>query len=424
MSSRWEILFQYMPDLSQYISIAVVLDKSQPSPILKVVDNSNYPTGVAQTIAGILSVTQPDNITVANSNFSAPDIFWSSGALVPAILELRLDTSQTFQRSGPGYTVIYTVRAPGYSDTVLTKTFTLQYTPSTLIITNNFDIFTPQLSVQDSTTYTQTGVTFDSVTDSWGAQIITVNGTTQTITGSGQTFDLAYLGQYYDAQYDVGLTVTPIYTITASSFVTVIDQLQTSTTLYARVAPTLSALQTDLANLKSQLDAAVCDCNLYQILFDRYNLASAIYSQLVARGQSGSLAGLNQYINQLLKIFNNNVTPTYVNTNQVIPPYDWGTGSGTVNWTDILGRPNTVTVEWLVAPANGFPGPGATIYTDNRMTDVAASRIYVFRNGFPQFNANPTDGDTYYTKNTADNFLTFSSPLGAGEKIIVLILPL
>ena len=278
--------------------------------------------------------------------------------------------------------------------------------------------------MQDSTTYLQGALSFDSVTDSWTAQIISVNGTTQSINGSGQTFDLAYLGQYYDSQYDVGLTVTPVYSITASPFVTIIDQLQTSITLYARVAPTLSALQTDLANLKSQLDAAICDCNLYQVLFDRYNLASSIYSQLVARGQSGSLAGLNQYINQLLKIFNNNVTPTYVNTNQVIPPYDWGTGTGSVNWVDILGKPNTITVEWLVAPANGFPGPGSTVYTDNRMTNVPASRIYIFRNGFPQFNANPSDGDTYFTKNTADNFLTFSSPLGAGEKIIVLILPL
>lgn len=413
-----------MPDLSQYISIAVVLDKSQPSPIFKVIDNSNYPFGVTPTIAGILSVTQPDNITVSNSNFATPNIYWSGSSLVPAILELRLDTSQTFQRSGPGYTVIYTVRAPGYSDTVLTKTFALQYTPPTIIITNNFDIFTPQLTVQDSTTYTQPSLTFDAVTDAWGAQIISVNGTTHTITGAGLTFDLAYLGEYYDSQYDIGLTITPSYTITASAFVTIIDLLQTSIILYARVAPTLSVLQTDLANLKSQLDAAVCDCNLYQILFDRYNLASSIYSQLVARGQSGSLAGLNDYINQLLKIFNNNVTPVYVNTNQVIPPYDWGSDAGAVNWVDILGKPSTITVEWLVAPANGFPGPGTTVYTDNRMVNIPASRIYVFRNGFPQFSANPTDGDTYYTKNTADNFLIFSAALGAGEKIIVLILPL
>lgn len=413
-----------MADLSQYISIAVILDKSQPSPIFKVVDNSNYPSGVAQTIAGILSVTQPDNITISNSNFSAPNIYWSSGALVPAILELRLDTSQTFQRSGPGYTVVYTVRAPGYSDTVLTKTFTLQYTPPTIVISNNFDIFTPQLSVQDTTTYQQSGLNFSGITDSWGAQIISVNGVTQTITGSGSSFSLVYLGNYYDSEYDIGLTITPVYVITASPFVTIIDQLQTSIVLFGQIPPTLLALQTDLATLKSQLDAAVADCNLYNILFDRYNLASSIYSQLVARGQSGSLAGLNLYVAQLLKIFNNNVTPVYVNTNQVIPAYNWGSAAGSVNWTNIIGKPNTITVEWLVAPSNGFPGPGAITYVDNRMTNIPSSRIYVFRNGIPQFSANPTDGDTYYTKNTADNFLTFSSALSTGEKLIVLILPL
>lgn len=413
-----------MPDLSQYISIAVVLDKSQPSPIFKVIDNSNYPAGVALTIAGILSVTQPDNITLSNTNFSSPDIYWNGSFLQPAILALRLDTSQTFQRSGPGYTVVYTVRAPGYADTVLIKTFTLQYSPPTIVISNNFDIFTPDLSVQDATTYAQTGLTSTTVTRAWTAQIITVIGTTRTITGAGETFDLNYVGQYYDSEYDIALTITPVYVIMASAFVTIVDQLQMAITLFAQIPPTLLALQVGLATLKSQLDAAVCDCNTYQILFDRYNLASSIYSQLVARGNSSSLAGLNLYVAQLLKIFNNNVNPTYVNTNGVIPAYDWGAAGGSVNWIDIIGKPNTITVEWLVAPSNGFPGPGATVYTDNRLANVPASRVFVFRNGFPQFNANPTDGDTYYTKNTADNFLTFSAALGAGEKIIVLILPL
>src|SRR6267142_5785487 len=158
-----------MADLSSVISIAVLLDKSQPTPLFRVVDNSSYPTGVAITIAGILSVTQPDNVTVVNTNFSTPNIYWSGSALVPADLELRLDTSSSFQRGGTGYTIIYTVRAPGYDDTILTKVFPLSYTPPTMVITNNFDIFTPELSVQDSTVYLQTNVDFISVNRAWSA---------------------------------------------------------------------------------------------------------------------------------------------------------------------------------------------------------------------------------------------------------------
>src|SRR6185295_20400928 len=102
------------------------------------------------------------------------------------------DNTSSFQRGGSGYIVIYTVRAPGYDDTVLTKTFSLSYTPPALVVTNNFDIFTPDLSAQDSTTYTQSNLDLISVTRQWTADIITVSGTTQTISGAAQTIDLAY----------------------------------------------------------------------------------------------------------------------------------------------------------------------------------------------------------------------------------------
>jgi hypothetical protein len=135
------------------------------------------------------------------------------------------------------------------------------------------------------------------------------------------------------------------------------------------------------------------------------------------------LAGLDTYIYQLQKIFNNDVNPTYVNTNEVIPPYDWGTGGTSVAWVDITGKPSTVTVEWVVGDV-GFPGVGATTFTNANLLNVPIARVYVFRNGLPQFSANPGDGDTYYTKNTADTFLTFSSALALAEKLIVLIIPL
>lgn len=413
-----------MADLSQYISIAVVLDKSQSTPTFTIIDNSNYPTGVAQTIAGILSVTQPDGITISNSNFGSPNIFWSGSALVPAELELRLDNSNSFQRGGAGYIITYTVRAAGYTDTTLTKVFSLQYAPPALVITDNFDIFTPHLSVQDSTNYTQTNLTYISTTRAWSADIITVNGTGQNKTGSGQTLDLSWLGSYYDSIYNINLTVFPQWQLQgAYTFVRIIDDLASAATFHAQIPPTLSQLLASLTILKSQVDAAICDCNTYNTLLARYNLASNIYSQLIYRGQSGSLAGLDTYVYQLEKIFNNNVNPTYVNTNTAIPAYDWGSAAGSVSWADITGKPSTITVEWLVG-AGGFPGPGAMTYVDARLVNIPVTQIDVFRNGLPQLSANQGDGDTYITKNTADNFITFSAALSASEKIIIQILPL
>src|SRR5579859_4262772 len=129
-----------MPDLSAYISIAAVIDNSGGSPVIRIIDNSAYPTGVAQTVKGILSITQPDMQTISNSDFTNPDIFWNSGALVQASKTLRLANNQRFQNGG--YLITYTVRATGYTDTVLTKSFILNYNPPTPVITPGFDNFT------------------------------------------------------------------------------------------------------------------------------------------------------------------------------------------------------------------------------------------------------------------------------------------
>lgn len=412
-----------MADLSQYINFTVALDKRQSPAQFRVYDQSNYPPGVAQTIAGILTITQPDGITVSNTNFSNPNIFWDGSGLPPSIQELRLDTSGSFQRGGTGYIIIYTVRAPGYTDTVLTKTFSLQYNPPIVLISNNFDIFTPNLSVQDVTYYNQPSATLFNFARDWTAAIISVEGTTVNTTGTGQVFSLTVNGTYYDSIYNITLTVFPIYTLTNYPFVTFIDNLATAATYYAQIPPTLAALLASLTTLKAQVDAAICDCNIYQVLLARYTLASNIYSQLIYRGQSGSLAGLATYVYQLEKIFNNNVNPTYVNTNTEIPAYNWGGGAGSVTWTDITGKPSTITVEWTVG-AVGFPGVGATVYTDSRLTGIFVAQVNVIRNGIPQFNSNQSDGDTYFTKFTADGFLTFSPALAALEKIIIQILPL
>ena len=64
----------------------------------------------------------------------------------------------------------------------------------------------------------------------------------------------------------------------------------------------------------------------------------------------------------------------------------------------------------------GFPSIGATTYTNASFS--GADIMLVFRNGLPQFNKNPGDGDTYFT--FAGTTVTFSAALGAGEKIIII----
>jgi hypothetical protein len=68
----------------------------------------------------------------------------------------------------------------------------------------------------------------------------------------------------------------------------------------------------------------------------------------------------------------------------------------------------------------GFPAVGATTYTNALFSD--ADIMLVFRNGLPQFNRDPGDGDTYFT--FTGTTVTFSSALGSGEKIIIISIKL
>lgn len=382
-------------------------------------DTGTYPGGVAPTLIGYFIITQPDGVTVTGS-FGSPDISWTGSSLSQANKELRLNNSNGFQQGN--YQITYWVRETGYTDTMLTKTFNLNYIPPSLSISNTLNEFTPDLSVSDQTSYSQTGFTFISANQSWAANINSVLGTGQNISGNGYTFDLNYQGGYYDSIYTITLTSQPQYQLNSpANWVTIIDKIVLTVVYQAQIPPTLVQLQAGLTLLKQQLDAAVNDCNTYPGLLSNYNLASSIYDNLVRRGQANDLSGLDAYVWQLQTIFNNNVVPTYLNTNGLIPPYNWGSGSGTVSWINITGKPSTILVEWLVG-AGGFPGNGATVYTDARLVGIPINQLLVFRNDLPQYAANQSDGNTYFTKVTGNNFITFSQALTTGERIIIYVL--
>lgn len=398
-----------MPDLSAYINISAILDNSGASPVITIIDTSAYPVGVAQQIAGILSITEPDGIADSNTDFTHPNIYWQSGALVQAVRPLRLATNARFQNGG--YSITYSVRCPGYSDTVLTKTFTLGYTAPVPVLSPAFDNFTPSLKVNDATNWQVAGLTLQTVNDAWSTVIRSVGGTNQTVTGAGTTADLVYQGSYYDAFYDVSLTAIVTWEIPgASPWVTVVDKFTPPTqTFQSEIPPTLAQLLTSLTVLKSQLDAAQSNPN-YGLLQITYMYAVDIYTHLIDRGQSSALAGLSDYVWQLQKIFNNGQTPTYVNTNAVIPAYNWssGGGSGSVAWNNVTSKPVTIQIA-------ATPTPNQFRFTDARLANISANQLLINRNNIPEYG---------WTKNQADNFITFNNQFGSPETLNITILPL
>jgi len=401
-----------MADFSATAAINIVLDNSVTgSPVMKLIDTTPYSSPDALTVKGYAVVTQPDGVVETHGSFSSPAVSWVSGALTQPTWFLRLANNNAFQNGT--YKIVYNIRVTGYTDTVLTKTFTVNFTAPIPVITQGFNNFTPSLRVTDATSYGIAGLTYIGITQTWAGIINSVSGTPQNITGAGATFDLAYLGSYYDSLYNVTLTSVVTWQIPAASpFVTLLDQFILSETFQAEIPPTLAQLLDSLTAMKLDLDANINNSSVYVTKQSDYTYAESIYQHLIKRGQTGSLSGLSDYVWQLQKIFNHNVTPAYVNTNGVIPAYDWGTGGGgSVAWNSITGKPATVIMTWTVGDG-GFPGNGATTVTN---AGFAGFNITCFRNN--QFEP--------MTKTLGSTTATFSSgALSTGEKLYVQSIPL
>lgn len=348
-----------MANLNAYINFRIVLTKDPSSSSLILIDPDNYPSGVDVNLKGYFVITQPDGITITG-NFLSPDIYWNGFLLVNANKELRLRATGGFQQGT--YTIVYHVVAPGYDETILTKTFDLSYTTPTINVTQDFDVFTPSLSLTDMTDYTLGNATLINVTRSWQGTIISVEGTNQDISSNQPSFDLSYLGSYYDSRYDISLTVTIEYTfVTPDDWVSVSDTVEFEHTYYAFIPTSIIGLLEMLTAYKATVDAGHCICGTACVdncsgLKATYTLAVSIYSHIVERGRVGEIVGLDAYVLQLQKLLSNCVTPAYTNTNEAIPAYDWGnTTAGTF----------AIFKQMVVGSGiNNAPADGATTYTD------------------------------------------------------------
>ena len=398
-----------MANLSAYINFSAILSKDLNSSSLILSDPDDYPVGVDVNLKGYFVITQPDGITITG-NYLTPDIEWSGSQLTVATKELRLRSTGGFQQGT--YTIVYNIVAPGYDETTLEKTFDLSYTSPTLVVTDNFDVFTPSLTVTDDTDYIQANMTLDSVVRSWEATIISVEGTNQDIAGALQTFDLSYLGSYYDSRYDVSLTSTITYTLNSpDDWVQVVDQEEYEHTYYAFIPPSIIDLLELLTTYKATVDAANCICGTGCVdncttLKNTYALAVSIYTHIVERGRAGQVAGLDDYVLQLQKLLSNCVTPTYTNTDDAISAYDWGSltsGSFTFFKQMIVG-----------SGVNNAPAVGDTVYTDALLV---SKQVQVFLDSLLMGN-NLTDRLTI-TFNSGTGAITWNTPLQDSQLISI-----
>ena len=314
-----------MADLSAYISFLVKFDVTNiNAPVIVLTDNSVYPGGVPATLTGIFTITQPDGMTRTGS-FTTPDISWNGSSLPPASIALRLATGNLIQQGE--YTIKYEVAATGYSNTILTRTFTIGYVRPTISLQSNFDVFTPNLYYRDVTSYAS-GLFTQTIVRTWEAVINTIG----TVTGiDSATFDLAYTGSYYDAAYAITFSATVLNQSTVYSFLSIADLLETVINADVYSPPSASLLLIYLTTLKTRLDALINNCVKYDTAKKNYEYAFILYQHSLLRFCSGDTDNLSTYIAEILNVYYNNVRTSPAHTNFPISAYSYscaGGGSG------------------------------------------------------------------------------------------------
>lgn len=365
-----------MPDLSAYIDFDLELSFQDDNQII-LTDTSNYPDGVEEGIIGIVSITQPDGITVAG-DWGNPDVVWSETELTQAEKELRL-TSQGTPQCG-NYTVVYQVDHPDYTPTTLSRTFILNISLPEGNIVDQFDVFTPELSLVDETEYDISGFTTDSTVRDWEVAV----GSVTVITGSTATLDLEYLGNYYDAEYEVTFDSVTTLSHDTYAYLTVIYAVTFHGEFTADTPPPVNDLVHCLTELWERLNAET-DANCCTTLEIKYGKAERRLSHLLNILRVGETDGAVELLEEFINLTD---CEDAVNRNNPILPYDLsGLTAGDSYYNFFL--PSDLT-EVEIAFLNGkiikaidMDGIGR-VFTVGLDSDTPASGTFIVVNATPK----------------------------------------
>jgi hypothetical protein len=387
-------------DLSSYISFLVKANITDvAAPIWTLTDNSVYPVGVTPT--GVFTITQPDGLTRTGS-FDSPDITAVNGT---KDINLRLDCNNLLQQGE--YTIKYEVHAEGYDPTILSRSFTISYSKPTVVLTNNFDVFTPALETEDVTSYAVTGFS-DTIARTWSAVM-----SAGTITGTNSAvFDLKYGGSYYDSNYVISFSAVVTYQSSSYSFLSIEDSFSKVETIDVYTPESSAQLLTGLTALKAKLDSLINSCQQYDELKCEYEYAYTLYAHAMKRICAGDKTGVYTYLNEITAIINNNVKPTLTHTNAPISAYVYDCGSSPAPTTPfalevVAGQPSAITAGVIV---------GATTFENEQL---ASKYVLVFRGNIKQPSLDPMDGGMFYIKSFLDTTIAFSVPIMDGEAIAI-----
>ena len=323
-------------DLTGILSFNMTFDVTGV-PKLIIEDDSDY-TGNGITPADVsvyIRITNPDGYTVGDLPTGTPSIVGQSATYEQ---NLRKDYRN---RTQLGMYVVRAVAVHGGDETVLQRVYQFLYERKEHVITKDFDVFTPSLIVSDDTNYDYGGYT-ETVVRAWS---VDVPATTNTLTGTSQTIDVADTGVYYDTQYDVSLTTDITLDDVTYTWAKIVDRISSNVVMGAQRPLTCSQLEDQLTIYRTELVSHFGVNNVtFQRLRQEYEYLAALMFHIQQRALAADYDGLEPYMADWTNVSRYYNPDNYTYLDLPLLPYSWDCNlGGASDWNSIQGKPTTFT---------------------------------------------------------------------------------
>ena len=312
-----------------------IVNEKTATRVLRLTDTS---TGF--TLAkGNFSVTFPDGSQVLHTDFISPDISAPGGSVDIALIT---DIDNTVLTGT--YVINFVALDATPTEYTLQRSLDFNWEKPIKNITNESDVVIPTIKFLDSTPYETSGNFTGTLTRNF---YTTTPSTSEvgviTKTSVGDVLIPSNASKYYEGIYLVKSDISVAYTHSSLSWLTVLYTDLLQETYDIREAPTQLELVTLMNEYKDQIEVyKTTNPAQYEILNEEYDLVIALYSHILARYDSGTLAGCKPILDQLLGLLPPTEPYTYKATQMLPFTFNaiggafWGSITGTLsNQTDL-----------------------------------------------------------------------------------------
>ena len=304
-----------MPNLTGSISFTVEFNFTG-TPAIILTPSSTIPDADKANLIGHFTVTQPDGLPIVGTS---GEVTWDGSEFTEITAPLTLASDYTYQKGT--YTIEFFAACTGYVYGTFSRSWDMEYEPVTLTLEDGFDLFTPELTYIDTTVYGVGDYSITNDTSLWEA-----SSAAGDISGASTSLDLSIGGEYYDSTYIINYTKTIDYLHDSYSWLTVKEELSKTVTKKAFIPASMATLLTYLVAIKDERDAAIANCQTYDDLDEVFEDANSLYQLMRVRVCAQNTTGLAATFAEFYAVTHNYQPQIYINTNTVIPTYDFTTG--------------------------------------------------------------------------------------------------